>query len=277
MTVDGVVAAARSLLFVPADRPDRFVKAVGSGADLVILDLEDAVPPERKEDARAAVVRALAGGAGRFVVRVNAAAGEHFARDCAALARSAAPVPVMLPKVEGHAQLTALLDRLPDTRVLALVETARGVLAAREIAAHPATARLAFGSVDFSLDTGTREQSETTTWARAQLVLAAAAEGRPGPVDGVTVRLDDPDRCAADSARAAGQGFTGKLCVHPAQVAPVNRAFTPGGEELRWARRVLASPRAGAASVDGEMVDGPVRARAEAVLRRAERYQEDET
>jgi citrate lyase subunit beta/citryl-CoA lyase len=276
MTVDDV-AAARSLLFVPADRPDRFVKAVGSGADLVILDLEDAVLPERKEDGRAAVARALAGGAGRFVVRVNAATSEHFAQDCATLARSAAPVPVMLPKAEGHAQISALLDRLPDTRVLALVETARGVLAAREIAAHPATARLAFGSVDFSLDTGTRESSDTTTWARAQLVLASAAEGRPGPVDGVTLRLDDPHRCAADSARAAEQGFTGKLCVHPAQVAPVNRAFTPGEDELRWARRVLASPRSGAASVDGEMVDGPVRARAAAVVRRAERYQEDES
>ncbi|MFC0529092.1 HpcH/HpaI aldolase/citrate lyase family protein [Phytohabitans kaempferiae] len=271
MTVDD----ARSLLFVPADRPDRFGKAVGSGADLVILDLEDAVLPERKGDGRAAVERAHAGGAGRFVVRVNAATSEHFALDCAALARSAAPVPVMLPKVEGRAQMSALLDRLPGTRVLALVETARGVLAAREIAAHPATARLAFGSVDFSLDTGAREPSDTTTWARAQLVLASAAERRPGPVDGVTPRLDDPELCAADSALAATQGFTGRLCVHPAQVAPVNRAFTPSADELRWARRVLASLEAGAASVDGEMLDGPVRARAAAVVRRAERHQED--
>ncbi len=264
-----LLGLARSLLFVPGDRPERFTKAQDCGADVVVLDLEDAVRGPDKDSARDAVVAFLGStDRQRFAVRTNAVGTSHFEADCRALRLLGPFAGVMLPKADGGA-LGAAATRLPGIPVLALVETARGVLEAGMVAADPATCRLAFGSVDFGLDTGAAEESETMAHARAVLVVTSAAAGLPGPVAGVTTRLDDPALLADESRAAARSGYTGKLCIHPKQVVSVNAAFTPTQGEIERARRIVAADTRGAEAVDGEMVDQPVRDRARALLRRA--------
>ncbi|WP_138470185.1 CoA ester lyase [Poseidonocella sp. HB161398] len=257
-----MVTLVRAPLFVPATRPDRFARAAESGADAVILDLEDAVAPGDKDRARAQL---------RFdftalpvILRINAAGTPWHAADLAAASGAAA---VMLPKAEDLAVLGSLAAA--GLAVIALVETARGIAAAREIAAHPAVQRLAFGSVDYAADLGCAHQPEPLLAARSELVLASRLAGIAAPLDGVTTALDDPAALAADTARARALGMTGKLCIHPRQIGPVLAGFAPAPSELDWARRVLASGD-GAARVDGAMVDEPVRLRARALIAAAE-------
>jgi len=254
-----VIAEARSFLFVPGDRPDRFAKAAAAGADVVVLDLEDAVAPAAKEEARAHVAAWLAEGH-RAVVRVNAAGTPWHAADVAA-ARDA--VAVMVPKAERPSDL----DGLPS--VLPLVETARGIAAAAGLCAAPGVVRPVFGSIDLAADIGVDPLSRTALLhARSSLVLAAAVAGCAPPVDGVTMALSDVDAVRDDTRHAVELGFTGKLCVHPRQVPVVHEAFRPSDEEVAWARSVLAVGD-GVAAVDGRMVDRPVLLRARRVLDRA--------
>jgi citrate lyase subunit beta/citryl-CoA lyase len=154
---------------------------------------------------------------------------------------------------------------------VALVETALGVHRAFEIAAAAGIARIAFGSVDFALDTGATQDYLPLLYARSTLVTASRAGGLPTPIDGVEVALDDPDAARASALTARALGFGGKLCIHPRQVGPVNEAFTPSVVEVEQARRLIASVRDGAANrVDGQMVDLPVLERARRLLRQAE-------
>ena len=252
-------------LFVPGDRPERFGKAAASGADAVIIDLEDAVAPERKEEARRAAVAASL--PLPVFVRVNAAGTPWHAEDLAALA--GAPLTgIILPKAEDPAALATLRALLPDEGVVvALVESARGLAGARELAR--AAGRLAFGSMDYAADLGCAHTREALLTARAELVLASRMAGLPAPLDGVTASIGDDALTEADAAHAAALGFGGKLLIHPRQVAPALRGFAPGEEEVAWARRVLASGGEGAAKVDGAMIDAPVRMRAERILTRA--------
>jgi citrate lyase subunit beta / citryl-CoA lyase len=247
---------SRSFLFVPGDRPDRFAKAAASGADVVVLDLEDAVAPERKEQAREHVHHWLYGG-NRAVVRVNAAGTPWHDDDVAAVG---AAVAVMVPKAEEPLDLGLL--------TIPLIETAAGVLNAFAICAGKSVLRPAFGSVDLAAQLGVDHRShEALRHARSALVLAAAAAGCGAPIDGVTTALHSPDALDADLEHAITLGFRAKLCVHPRQVEAVNRAFTPTPEQLDWARGVLAVAENGSVSVhDGEMVDRPVVLRARALL-----------
>ncbi|WP_371779222.1 HpcH/HpaI aldolase/citrate lyase family protein [Streptosporangium subroseum] len=264
------VPGARSWLFVPGDRGDRFAKAAASGADVVVCDLEDAVAVDAKEPARAEVARWLGAG-GVACVRVNARGTPFHDADVSALSGVRGLRAVMLPKAEDPRALGELSDALgPDTVVVALVETALGLHRAYDLASAPGVVRLAFGSIDFALDLGAEETPTSMLFARSSLVVASRAARVAAPIDGVTVALDDLSVVEAEAATAAGLGFGGKLCVHPRQVSAVNAAFSPGEEEVRRARRILDSVTdGGAGRLDGQMIDRPVVERARLVLRRA--------
>lgn len=256
--------AIRAPLFAPADRPERFAKAARSGADAIILDLEDAVAEGAKDAARAALRRDFTDKP--VIVRINAIGSTAFEADLAAVA-TLHPDAIMLPKAEGANQIGTLTDVLPYP-VIALIESARGLANAREIAAAKGVVRLAFGSVDFCADLSCAHTREVLAPARFELVLASRLAGIAAPLDGVTVLLDDLSATSGDASHAREIGMTGKLCIHPKQIAPVLQAFAPSQSEIDWARRVLASGD-GAVQVDGAMVDEPVRLRARSVLRAA--------
>jgi citrate lyase subunit beta/citryl-CoA lyase len=257
-------------LFVPGDRPDRFDKAVASGADLVVCDLEDAVAVDAKAPARGEVARWLADG-GVACVRVNAHGTPFHDADVAALVGAPGLVAVLVPKAEDPRRLAELSERLgPGTAVVGLVETALGVHRVHELAATPGVARLAFGSVDLALDLGAEDAALPLLFARSALVLACRVVGLPAPVDGVTRELDDPSTIGSDTAAAVGLGFGGKLCVHPKQVSAVNAGFRPSDADVRRAREVLAAAAGGSAvRIDGQMIDRPLVEHAWRVLRRA--------
>ncbi len=264
----------RTYLFVPGDRPERFAKALASGADAVVLDLEDAVPAGAKDAARAAVAQALAGDATRLVVRINDAASPWYAADLAMLAATHAPA-VMLPKAERAADIEHVRAACPTIVVLALVESARGVLGAEALAAAPGVQRLVFGTIDFALDldlAGELARSVGLDAAASRLAWASRAAGIGSPVAGVTTAIDDEAALLADLARARAHGFGAKLCIHPKQIAPIHAALAPSAAELAWAGRVLAAAdAAGGAAVqlDGRMVDKPVIERARRLVARA--------
>lgn len=264
--------AARSYLFVPADRPERFPKALGAGAHAVIIDLEDAVAPEAKSAARDALQAWLAGPDARPVhVRVNAQQTPWFAQDLALCAHPLVEG-IVLPKAEAAEQVAAAVHAAPGTPVLPLIETALGIENLRPVARAPGVQRLVFGSIDFQADLGIEDEGEALLPFRAQLVLVSRLAGLQSPVDGVTTALDDEQAIAGDTARARRLGFGAKLCIHPRQVAAVSRGFMPSEPEIDWARRVLraAHDSAGAAvAVDGKMVDTPVLLRARSLLDRA--------
>ncbi|HEX2316977.1 MAG TPA: CoA ester lyase [Thermomonospora sp.] len=259
---------AATVLFVPGDRPERFAKAAAAGADLVVVDLEDAVAPGRKDEARRNAAAWVAEGH-ECAVRVNASGTRWHDADVAALAGHSCAV--MLPKADDPAAVRRVTERLGGSPALiALVETARGVLDARDVAAAPGVRRLAFGSFDLAAELGADPADrEALAAARAALVLASAA-GLPVPVDGVTGQLHDDDLLTDDVRYARRLGFTGKLCVHPRQVAVAAAALRPTAEEVRWARTVVdAAAQGGAVAVDGQMVDKPVLDRAHRVLRQS--------
>ncbi|URI09936.1 CoA ester lyase [Aquincola tertiaricarbonis] len=262
--------AARSYLFVPASRPERIAKALASGADAVVVDLEDAVPPEAKATARAQLQAWLEGPqAAPVVLRINGCDTQEFGDDLA-LCRHPQVAAVMLPKAERPEDIARVADT--GRPVLALVETAAAIDALRAIASAPGVQRLVFGSIDFQLDLGIDGEGEELLFFRSQIVLASRLARLQPPVDGVSTALDDEALLRADSERARRLGFGAKLCIHPRQVAAVNAAFTPDAQAVQWAQRVLqAAADAGGAAValDGRMIDKPVILRAQDILARA--------
>ncbi|WP_329064487.1 HpcH/HpaI aldolase/citrate lyase family protein [Amycolatopsis sp. NBC_01480] len=258
------VAAARSFLFVPGHRPDRFAKAEAAGADVVVLDLEDAVGAELKAEARENVLAWLEAGH-EAVVRINAADTPWFTEDVAVAGVLATAV--MVPKAEDP----DVLGQLSDVAIIPLLETALGIARSVDLCGAPAVIRAAFGSVDLAAELGVDHRSQDALrHARSAVVLAAAAAGRPAPIDGVTTTLDDEGALTADIEAAITLGFSGKLCIHPRQVDPVNRAFTPSDADVQWARDVLAASTGDGSVVvlNGQMVDRPVLLRAERILAR---------
>lgn len=261
---------ARTWLFVPGNAPGRFDKAVSSGADAVILDLEDAVGIDAKDAARESVEAWLAGG-GHAWVRVNAAGTPWHEDDVAKLAGLPGVIGLVVPKAECPAHLTGLAERLgAGQSLVALVESALGIHRALEIAETRAVDRLAFGSLDFALDVSAEHVDDALLLARSTLVLASRVAGLPAPVDGVTSSVRDTDLVAAEALRSRVLGFGGKLCIHPAQLAAAAAAFTPTDEQRTWARSVIeAAARADrgvVAGPDGQMIDKPVIDRAHTLL-----------
>ena len=276
----GDPANAVAALFVPGDRPDRFAKAVAAGPDLVIIDLEDAVPPEAKGSALEAVQTALApGGLLHAMVRVNAVDAPTFERELAALAELAAQpggglVGVMLPKAEDPTAVLALastvgavntVDAVGALAIVPLVESALGLVRAVELASVPGVTRLAFGALDFTLDVSAEIDSATVAHARSTLVVASRAAGIAAPLDSPATDVRDLDAVLASARAARAMGFGGKLCIHPAQLSPVREAFAPTAAEIEWARRVVDAG-GGAVQIDGRMVDRPLVERARRIL-----------
>ena len=263
-------ALARSFLFVPANRPDRFAKALASGADAVIIDLEDAVSPAEKTAARGQLADGFAqlnpADRARLVVRMNAL-GTPFHDDDLSLLQQLAGQGlsgVMVPKAETVDGLRRVATAIgPVCALLPLIESVAGLDAADALARASQVQRLAFGNLDFQADLGLAcapDEAELMP-VRLAVVLAARRASLPPPVDGVTPGTQDMAQLQRDAARAQRGGFGGKLCIHPAQVAGVNAAFSPSAARLEWAQRVLAAFDAAAGgvfSLDGRMVDAPV-------------------
>lgn len=259
-----------SLLFVPASRPERFAKALAAGADGVIIDLEDAVAPADKDSARAGLAAWL-DPAHPVLVRVNAADTPWFVADLELLARPGVSA-VVLPKAE-HADDILVASRAGGgLAVLPLIESALGFEQRLALAHTDMVERLIFGQIDFQADMNMRCTEEELLPFRVALVLASRLAGIAAPIDGPCVAIDDAGVLEADALRARRLGFGGKLCIHPRQVAVVNRCFAPSAEEVAWAQRVVAADAASggaAVAVDGKMVDRPVVLRAQGILAEA--------
>ncbi len=270
----------RSVLFVPGSRPDRFARADASGADAVVLDLEDGVERSRKDDARQAIAALFSDSrprAARHLVRINAFASGWFDEDIELVRRLTGPDGVVLPKTERPDQIQAVARALENLPVLPLIETARGVLNAAAIAsAHPAIPAVLFGAEDLSAELGVPRtvDGEELMFARSQVVLAAATAGVDA-IDAVFVHLTALDDLRRDAERARRLGFHGKMAVHPDQVRVINDVFTPTATELERARRVVDAFEAaeargeGVLRLDDQMVDAPVVARARRLIERA--------
>ncbi|MDP3619605.1 MAG: CoA ester lyase [Ramlibacter sp.] len=250
-------------LFVPGDRPERFVKAASTDADAIIIDLEDAVAADGKDQARAALKRDFTDKP--VLVRVNGIGTPWHDRDIAAL-RGHGFSAVVLPKAEFGPEFETLCEQL-DLPVVALIESVRGLADARRIAITRNVGRIAFGSIDFSADLGCGHTREALLLARSELVVACRLAGLPQPIDGVTTAIDDAPLIASDARHARDLGFSGKLCIHPRQVTAIQAGFSPDEAEVLWARKVMASGD-GAVAIDGAMVDEPVRIRARSILKR---------
>ena len=283
----------RSVLFTPGDRPEMMRKAPDAGSDVVVFDLEDAVAPDRKTEAREAVREVLAdpdfAPDCEVCVRVNPAgiaADDDLAGvlgpasgDAEASADDLRETldAVMLPKAGSADDAETLADLLDErdaaVPILALVETAAGILAAEEIAAVPDVDALVFGAEDLAADLGATRTAEGTEvlHAREHVVLAASAADVDA-IDTVYTDIEDAAGLAEETEFAVELGFDGKMAIHPAQVEPINEAFTPDPERVEWAERVLDAKEAadaegrGVFRVDGEMVDAPLIAQAERVL-----------
>lgn len=253
-------------LFVPANRPDRFAKAAASGADAIVLDLEDAVSPQDKDAARSSLATAFTDLP--VIVRINGPGTPWHQADIDEVLRLR-PSAVIVPKAELNTlarPIDSLKDEIP---MLLLVETARGLADARAMARMPGVKRLVFGSVDYCTDIGCAHTREALLAARNELVIASRLANLIAPIDGVTTALDDQALIADDAQYARSLGFTGKLCIHPKQVEAIFAGLRPTIDEVMWAKRVLLAGNGGAIAVDGALVDEPVRIRARTILRLA--------
>lgn len=267
-----LLQAARSFLFVPGDRSERFEKAAGAGADAVIIDLEDAVGAEDKMMARAAAVTWLSKG-GQACVRVNASDTTEFDEDVKALSGVETLLGVVLPKAADPA-IASFVAMRTCAPVIALVESAVGLVAARSLAKAEGVVRLAFGHLDYAVDLDSASDRTAMLHARSELVLASRAAGLVGPIDGVTVDVDDSEVLINDLVYSRNLGMTAKLLIHPRQVEATHSAYQPAALEVSWALRVLDAARDGHGGVvllDGQMVDAPVIIRAQSILRRRDR------
>ncbi|MFB6070625.1 MAG: CoA ester lyase [Halanaeroarchaeum sp.] len=274
--------ARRSILFSPGDRPSMMRSAADTNADVLVFDLQDAVGPDAKDEAREAVREVLADPDfdpdAEVCVRVNPT-GVAADRDLDALAAGdGVPDAVVVPLVAAADDVRTVGRMLAEhdfpERVIALVESAPGVLHAEDIAAADPTVAVAFGAEDLAADVGATRTDDGTEvlHAREHVVLAAAAADVDA-IDTVYTDFRDEEGLREESRFAVRLGFDGKLAIHPAQVDPINEAFTPDPEDVEWAERVLSAREesdGGVFEVDGEMIDAPLIAQAERILSRSE-------
>ncbi|GAB2574213.1 HpcH/HpaI aldolase/citrate lyase family protein [Microlunatus antarcticus] len=261
-------------LYVPGDRPERFAKAFATGADQVILDLEDAVAPGHKELGRHAVAELLAGSVpGRVAVRPNGAGSPWHEADLAMLAQARSRPALRLPKVEGPDDVDRVLERLGDSsgepwELTCLLESALGVERAYAVASHPAVSGIALGEADLRAELGVTAEV-ALDWLRVRSVVAARAAGLSAPAMAVHPHLDDDEGLRASCRHGAALGLRGRAAIHPRQVPVIREAFTPTAEEVADARQVVQALAGAAGAVrlpDGRMVDAAMGAEARAVL-----------
>jgi citrate lyase subunit beta/citryl-CoA lyase len=264
--LDTPIGFSSAFLFVPGTRPERFAKALDSGADGVIIDLEDAVAEEDKKSARDAIRSAWptfnAEQKKRLIIRSNSPGSQFYAADLI-LAQELDVACLLIPKSESLDQINGAAQILPNTAIIPMIETAIGLDRINDIATAEQVLRLALGNLDLQADLGMvcdSQESELHT-ARFQIVLASRLAQIAPPIDGVTPSTDDIERITNDAERAKRMGFGGKLCIHPKQVPLVKAAFLPSAEEISWAFRVIEADKAskgGAVKLDGRMIDHPV-------------------
>ena len=257
-------------MFVPGNRPERFDKAAASGADCVILDLEDAVSVQDKDSARASVAAYLEQDRHAVCLRVNGV-GTPWFEDDLALCTLPGVSSVMLPKAESLDAVNHVTGRLAgNIPVLPFIESAHGYTNMREIADAHQVQRLVFGVLDFILDLGVEAQGDEINSVRLQMTLTSRLAEIAAPVEGVFQDIKDLASLQEDTMRARRLGFGARLCVHPDQVAVVNACFQFTDAEIDWARRVIAAAdasRGGVIAVDGKMVDRPVIEKARRILK----------
>jgi citrate lyase subunit beta/citryl-CoA lyase len=256
----------RSYLFAPGHNAKLLGRVFEAGADAVMLDLEDAVPPDAKDRARAMVAEALADHPAW--VRVNAARTEWCEADLAAVGERA--YGIRIPKSEAAADVAWVAERAPGRPIICAVESARGVLAAAEIAAASGVRHLAMGGVDLQRDLNAGNGNLQTLYVRSHLVVVSRAAGLEPPIDSVYPRLDDEAGLREQTEFARSLGFFGKSAIHPRQLPVLHEVFTPSEQEVGWAREVVAAfEAAGGAALrlpGGEFVDLPVAQRARRLL-----------
>lgn len=264
----------KTLLFVPASRPERIAKALASGAGAVIVDLEDAVPADAKETARAALDSFLASHDGAPVyVRINAGGAPEFEADLEVCRRHDAVAGIMLPKAESASDIQAVATS--GKAIIPLIESASGLVALNEIATTSGVERLSYGGLDLCENLGIEGDTEGADTildqCRYQLLVSSRAAGLQAPVETVFPVFNDDDAVLARARRARNMGFGAMLCIHPRQIEPAQTGFSPEPEQVEWARKVVAAAETntGAFKVDGQMVDAPVIAMARTILERA--------
>lgn len=264
----------RSALFVPATRPERIPKALASGADVVIVDLEDAVQESLKAQARSQLDAFLKSNPdARVLVRINAPGHVGQAADLQLCRRHPGVIGLLLPKVESAAQVA--LAAVCGKPVWPIIESAQGLLALGEIALANGVERLSFGGLDLGLDLGLASGSAAAErildQARFAILLHSRSAQLAPPLDSVFPAIADVAGLRRAAQDARDMGFGGLLCIHPTQVAVVHEALLPAAEELAWAQRVMAAGASGDGVfvVDGQMVDAPVIGRAQRLLQRA--------
>ncbi len=259
------------LLFVPADRPERFGKALASGATGAILDLEDAVSPERKEYAREQVRAFLDAhdDLSRVCVRVNSSVTPEGRADLAMLAGARAAAAVVVPKVAHARDCARVSDAVGAMPQIVLIESASGVARCESIAEAANVFALAFGPYDLAAELGGSSDPDVMDVHRARMLVAARAAQR-WAIDGPAREYGDAAIPARDAERARRLGYDGKLLIHPSQIGPVRDAFAPSGDELAYARRIVdAAQRSNPAVLDGTMIDPPIVTAAERIIARA--------
>jgi citrate lyase subunit beta / citryl-CoA lyase len=262
-----------ALLFCPADRPDRFFKAA-SAADMVILDLEDGVNASDRPTARRAVKDNLLDPQ-RTILRVNPVGSEDFALDLDVLAATPYSL-VMLAKSESAAHVDALAGR----SVIALCETAKGVMESAAIAAATSTVALMWGAEDLAASLGGRSSRrldgtyrDFARFARSQVLVSARAHGRVA-IDAIHLDIADVEGLSAEAEDAAASGFGATACIHPSQVDVIRSAYRPTDDEVAWASGVLraAANEHGVFRYEGRMIDAPLLRHAEQILSSASRF-----
>ncbi len=268
---------ACSFLFVPANQPERYGKALASGADGVIIDLEDAVGLDDKAKARELLKNTWSSISveekKRVIIRCNAPGSSFYAADLV-LAKELQVRHLMIPKTESPDHINGAAEELKNTAFIPMIETPLGLHHLNEIASAEQVLRLALGNLDMQVEMGIScddNETEIDT-ARFMLVLASKLAQIAPPLDGVTPSTDDEPRIFAHAQKAKRFGFGAKLCIHPKQIPIIKRAFSPTVEEISWAKRVIAADNASngqAVKVDGKMVDRPVVMLAHRILRLA--------
>jgi citrate lyase subunit beta / citryl-CoA lyase len=259
----------RSYLFAPGHKERLLAKVFDAGADAVILDLEDAVPPDFKDTARAMVADTLADH--QAWVRINAIRSPEAAADLAAVGDLA--YGIRIPKVESVADVHWVAERIPGKPLLCAIETAKGVVNAVQIAEQPSVAHLALGGIDLQTDLGVASGGAPLQYVRSHLVLAARAAGIGPPIDSVYPLIYDDQGLRQEATLSRSFGFFGKSAVHPAQLPVIHAVFDPGAAQVEWAQQVLAafdaSNGAAVRMPSGEFVDRPVAERARDILQLA--------
>jgi citrate lyase subunit beta / citryl-CoA lyase len=259
----------RSYLFAPGHNEKLLAKVFDAGADAVILDLEDAVPPDAKRTARAMVADALTEHSAW--VRINAARTDQASDDLAAVAAVAHGI--RIPKVEAVSDVRWVAERAPGKPLLCAIETAKGVANALRIAEEPSVELLALGGIDLQKDLGVTSGGAPLHYVRSHLVVAARAAGIAPPIDSVYPYIHDDEGLRQEAIESRSLGIFGKSAIHPAQLPTIHAVFAPDADELQWAHQVLAafdaSNGAAVRLPTGEFVDLPVAERARNILQLA--------